>query len=142
VVEREIRIEAPAAAVYRAFVDPELMASWMGVDVQLDPRPGGQFRVNVTGSDIAVGEFVELDPPHRVVFTWGWDAPDHPVPPGSSTVEVTLRPEGTGTIVRLVHKDLPATDTGHTEGWDHYLERLAVVLAGEDPGPDTWAKTD
>jgi uncharacterized protein YndB with AHSA1/START domain len=113
----------------------------MGVDVKLDPRPGGELWVNVTGTDIAVGQFVELDPPHRVVFTWGWETPDHPVPPGSSTVEVTLVADGAATVVRLVHRDLPADEAGHGEGWDHYLARLARALGGGDPGPDDWATT-
>ena len=84
-VEREIRIDAPPASVYEAFVDADRMATWMGVDAKLDPRPGGELWVNVTGTDIAIGQFVELDPPRRIVFTWGWDAPDHPVPPGSTS---------------------------------------------------------
>ena len=54
----------------------------------------------------ARGEFVELDPPHRLVFTWGWQ--DNPVvPPGSTTVEVTLQAIDDGTLVRLVHRGLP-----------------------------------
>lgn len=139
-VEREIRIDAPPASVYEAFVDPDRMATWMGVDVKLDPRPGGELWVNVTGTDIAVGQFVELDPPRRVVFTWGWDAPGHPVPPGSSTVEITLVPDGGATVVHLVHRDLPAdTEAGHGEGWTHYLGRLATAQTGGDPGPDDWA---
>ncbi len=139
-IEREIRIEAPPMAVYRSFVEPDRMAAWMGVAVDLDPRPGGALRVNVTGQQVAVGQFVELDPPRRVVFTWGWEEPGHPVPPGSSTVEVTLTADGAATVLRLVHRDLPdETEPRHDEGWDHYLGRLAVSASGGSPGPDPWA---
>ena len=62
--------------------------------------------------------------------------------PGSSTVHITLIPDGDHTIVRLVHSDLPSGEPteSHGAGWDHYLERLRVVSAGGDPGPDLWAK--
>jgi hypothetical protein len=66
--------------------------------------------------------------------------PGNPVPPGSSTVEVELLAEEDGTLVRLTHRDLPAeTRAVHQEGWNHYVERLGVVSAGGDPGPDPWA---
>jgi len=72
-----------------------------------------------------------------VVFTFGWEQQDHPIPPGSTTVEITLHPEGDKTRVRLVHSGLPddAVDD-HGRGWAHYLERLAVCATGGDPGPD------
>jgi hypothetical protein len=51
-------------------------------------------------------------------------------------VEVDLTADGDATIVRLVHRDLPAEATGaHGEGWDLYLPRLAIAAAGGDPGP-------
>src|SRR5919109_1370501 len=75
------------------------------------------------------GEFVEVSPPHRVVFTWGFEDSTVGVPPGSSTVEVTLEPDGDGTRLRLVHRDLPdASRADHDAGWDGMLERLAAVV--------------
>jgi hypothetical protein len=72
------------------------------------------------------------------VFTWGWENEDALVPPGSSTVEVELVPEGESTLVRLTHRDLPADMRDqHAHGWIHYLGRLAVGAEGGDPGPDT-----
>jgi uncharacterized protein YndB with AHSA1/START domain len=140
-VEREIVVDATADVVFAHFTDPERMCHWMGVDAELDPRPGGTFRVNVNGRDVARGEYVEVVPNSRVVFTWGWEGPDHPVPPGSSTVEITLTPRGGRTVVRLRHTGLPAAMRAiHGEGWAHYLARLATVLEGGDPGPDPQAK--
>jgi uncharacterized protein YndB with AHSA1/START domain len=76
--------------------------------------------------------------PHsRVVFTWGWEGDSSPLPPGSSKVEVSLIPDGDGTIVRLRHLGLsPEQRQAHAEGWEHYMPRLALAAAGGDPGPD------
>ena len=78
---------------------------------------------------------------HRdVVFTFGWEAEGSPVPPGSTTVEITLIPDGDGTRVRLVQRGLPdEIRAGSAEGWDHYLPRLAIAAEGGAPGPDPWA---
>jgi hypothetical protein len=66
------------------------------------------------------------------------------VPPGSSTIEVELTPEGEGTSLRFVHRDLPNTESveSHAHGWDHYLPRLEIVAAGGDPGEDPWLTQD
>jgi uncharacterized protein YndB with AHSA1/START domain len=138
-VEREIRIAATPEVIFPYFTDPVKMLRWKGVSAELDPRPGGIFRVNVTGREIARGEYVALEPYRRVVFTWGWEGEGSLLPPGTSTVEVTFVPDGEATIVRLVHRDLPAaTSEGFAQGWDHFLPRLGLAASGADPGPDPW----
>jgi uncharacterized protein YndB with AHSA1/START domain len=140
-VTAEIRIAARPDTVFEFFVDPEKLMRWKGVEATLEPRPGGLYRCNVNGRDIAVGRYVAIERPHRIVFTWGWEGEGHPVPPGSSTVEVTLEPDGAGTLVRLEHRDLPAPAAEqHREGWLHYLDRLAIAGAGGDAGPDPWVE--
>jgi uncharacterized protein YndB with AHSA1/START domain len=74
---------------------------WMGVAALLDPRRRGTFRVEVNGRDVVIGEYVEVDPPHRVVFTWGFEGVDPFVEPGSTRVEVTLERECDGTLLTL-----------------------------------------
>ncbi len=141
-LEREVRIEAPPEVVFKFFVEPEQMIRWKGVEATLDPRPGGVYRVNVTGQDVARGEYVEVLPNERVVFTWGWESDGNPVPPGSSTVEVTLEPDRGGTIVRLRHFGLPGgPEDQHAEGWDHYLARLVMAGTGRDAGADPWVQS-
>lgn len=134
----ERRIAARPEIVFSYLTDPARYVRWMGVDAELDARPGGTYRVTVPQGFVAVGEFVEVDPPRRVVFTWGWEG-DGPVPPGSSRVEITLTPDGDGTLLQLTHSDLPDEEARdvHEQGWDRYLRRLAVTSAGGDPGPDT-----
>jgi uncharacterized protein YndB with AHSA1/START domain len=140
-VERELHIAASCEVVFAHFTDPDLMCSWMGVSAELDPRPGGLCNVDVSDTHRARGEYLEVSPYHRVVFSWGWDDQVHGLPPGSSRVEVTLTPAGGGTLLRLRHSGLPETlRASHGEGWDHYLPRLAAVAGTGDAGPDPWAQ--
>lgn len=137
VLEREIHIDASPATVFEFFTDPVKAVRWMGVAATLDPRPGGVYRVEI-GPYVALGEFVEIDPPRRISWTWGWDGSDMSLAPGSSTVEITLEEDGGGTRVRLVHSGLPTPESAeaHGHGWDQYMPRLAVAAAGGDPGAD------
>ncbi len=110
-VRREIAIAASPETVWEFLVDPEKATRWMGKSASLDPRPGGEYRVEVISGNVAVGEFVEVDRPHRLVWTWGWtDQSMSPVPPGSSMIEVELVPEGDGTLLRFTHSGLPDPD--------------------------------
>ena len=72
VVRREIAIAAHPETVWQFLVQPEKATRWMGQAASLDPRPGGEYRVEVISGNTAVGEFVEVDPPNRLVWTWGW----------------------------------------------------------------------
>ena len=142
-VERTISIAAAPETVWEFLVDPDKMTRWMGMRAELDPRPGGAYRCAVIPGHTAAGEVVELDPPHRLVFTWGWEASgeeESRVPPGSSTIEIELSPDGDGTSLRFVHRDLPNAEAAgsHAHGWDHYLPRLEVAAAGGDAGEDPW----
>jgi uncharacterized protein YndB with AHSA1/START domain len=135
-VTREITVAAPPETVFPYFTDPGRMVRWMGTEADLDARPGGTFKVLVAGRFSAVGEYVEVDPPNRVVFTWGWEG-EGGVDPGASTVEVTLTAAGEGTRVVLVHRDLSEESAlRHDHGWEHYFSRLEIAAAGGDAGPD------
>ena len=140
-IEREIAIDARPETVWEFFVDPEKACRWMGTSAELDPQPGGIYRVEVIPGNVARGVFVELDPPRRLVYTWGWEAgAASAVPPGSTTIEIDLVPHGDGTTVHFTHRDLPTEDAAgkHAHGWGHYLERLATAAGGGDAGPDPW----
>ena len=137
-IEREMRIDASPETVFEFFTDPAKMVRWKGTTATLDPRPGGVYRVQMNEQAIALGEYVEVDPPNRVVFTWGWEGSYAGTAPGSSTVEITLTPDGDGTLVRLVHTGLPTPESveAHGHGWDQYMPRLAIAAAGGDAGED------
>jgi uncharacterized protein YndB with AHSA1/START domain len=142
-VTRELTIDASPETVWEFLVDSEKATRWMGQTASLDPVPGGDYVVGVIPGHTARGTFVELDPPSRLVYTWGWEPGEGEppaVPPGSSTVEIELVAEGGGTRLVMTHRDLPseAAAESHTTGWDHYLARLAVAAGGGDPGPDPW----
>jgi uncharacterized protein YndB with AHSA1/START domain len=134
---REIMIDAGPDTIWPFLTEADRWIEWEGTSAELDPRPGGVYRVLVRGSFQSAGEFVEVVPYEKVVFTFGWEDEGNPMPPGSTTVEITLRAEGDKTRLRLVHRGLPdETVESHTDGWNHYLDRLAVRAAGGDPGPD------
>jgi len=137
-IEREIRVEARPETVFAFFTDPEKYVRWKGKLAELDPRPGGIYRVDLDGQHVARGEFVEIVPYRRVVFTWGWEEAGNPVQPGTSTVEIELIPDGDATSVRLVHRGLPEEAVaGHAEGWDIFLPRLMEAAGDRGPGsPD------
>lgn len=134
VIER--LIAAPPAVVYNYLTSSEKWARWQGVDAIVEPESGGELVVFMPNGTRARGEFVELEPDRRVVFTWGWA--EHPeVPPGSTTVEIDLIGEDGGTRLRLTHRGLPPDEVPiHTTGWEHYTIRLGEVAEGREPGPD------
>ena len=124
--------------VFDYFTQPEAIVRWMGDYAVLDPRPGGEFTLDINGVPVR-GRYLDVDPPRRLVISWG-HAGSQRLPPGASTVEVTLTPEGEGTTVQIVHRGLPAPEAHrHALGWAHFLDRLASAGAGGDPGPDPWA---
>jgi uncharacterized protein YndB with AHSA1/START domain len=95
----------------------------MGQWADLDARVGGRFHVDINGSPVR-GEYVELDPPRRVVVSWGVAGNDE-LPPGSSRVSFTLVSRANGTRLELHHTDLPETQRDqHERGWSHFLPLL------------------
>jgi uncharacterized protein YndB with AHSA1/START domain len=136
--QHEMFIEAPPATIFAFLTDPDKMIRWMGVSHELDPKPGGTYRVDVMKGHVTLGEFQEVSPNDRLVYSFGWEGEETSVPPGSSVVTFVLSPEGNGTKVSLVHSGLPvAALEGHKRGWLHYGDRLCKAAAGIDPGPDT-----
>src|ERR1700730_15895089 len=132
-----IEIEAPPDVVFEHLVTAERMVSWMGQHAELRPVPGGEFAVDINGY-LVRGEYLEVDPPRRVVVSWGM-AGTEDLPNGSSRVEFTLTPTTTGTNLKLVHTGLPDTRAKtHATGWANYLARLRAAATGIYPGPDDW----
>ena len=134
---REIIIDAEPETIWPFLTDPARHVEWMGSVADIEPRPGGVYRVLVGGQTQSAGTYLEVVPMKKVVFTFGWEREAHSIPPGSTTVEISLHPEGDKTRVRLVHRGLPddaVSDHGH--GWAHYLGRLSIAATGGDAGAD------
>ena len=136
VIRVERRIAAQPSAVFRYLTESDLWARWQGETVELEPTPGGRFMVRMAEGQVVEGEFVAVEPDRRVVVSWGWQQHSR-MPPGTSTVEFELTPDGDGTLVRLTHRGLPPEDVPiHRTGWDTFLPRLEIAATGGDPGPN------
>ena len=99
------------------------------------PSRAAGLTLDIKGAPVR-GRFLELDPPRRLLISWGYAGSDH-LPPGASNVEVRLTADRGGTRVELQHRDLPpGQQPGHASGWTHYLVRLQAAASGRDPGPD------
>jgi uncharacterized protein YndB with AHSA1/START domain len=125
-VEASIHIDASPETVYEYFTRADAMTTWMGQYASLDPTPGGLFAVDIEGTAVR-GRYLELDPPHRIVVTWGFAGSDE-LPAGASTLQIDLVDDGGGTRVDIVHSGLPvARAERHRAGWDHFLARLQAA---------------
>jgi uncharacterized protein YndB with AHSA1/START domain len=140
-VERTFK--APAQAVFEAWTSPELLRRWWpaGPDwetpvAEVDARVGGKLRLvmrNPSGEEFGGGgEYIEISPPHRVVFTWTWDG--HEGHRGTQLVEVELdeQEDGTTTLL-LTNRGLEDEEARrlHREGWERSFNNLERALGHE-----------
>jgi len=132
------RLKAPAEKVFAAWTDPEKIVHWFGpaetasdsVSADMDVRVGGRYRMRfktVDGESHEVGgQYKEVIPNERLVFSWAW----HSTPERESLVTITLKADGDGTLLTLHHErffDQKARD-GHNRGWTGTLEKLERYL--------------
>ncbi|MDQ6885061.1 MAG: SRPBCC domain-containing protein [Candidatus Dormibacteraeota bacterium] len=124
-------VRAPREIVFSYLTDPARMAMWIGGPVTSQVRPKGRYRIQMRDGPTAAGEYTEIDPPRRLVFTWGVEG-DKSLPPGSTRVEISLTQVGETTTVRLRHFGLPdaLAQSLHTEGWTARLAQLAGLTFG------------
>lgn len=125
-VTASVHIEAPPQRVFAFFTDPEKICRWLAHWAELDPQQGGRFALDIEGTPVR-GRYLEIDPGHRLVLSWGHAGSDQ-LPPESSRVEITFSPEQGGTRIELLHRDLPAPQRpSHIRGWTVLLARLAKL---------------
>jgi uncharacterized protein YndB with AHSA1/START domain len=143
-VTREL--PAPREQVYRTWTEPDLFEQWFtppgnaSVTAELDARPGGEYRITlertelIPGRSHIVGSYLEVDPPERLVFTWGWEEP----PPVDglealavldSRVTVQFRDLGASTEVSITHERLDNENLRefHRWGWNTTLDQLERI---------------
>jgi uncharacterized protein (TIGR03086 family) len=137
-VELSVIVPLGPDETFAMLTEPARLRRWQAVTARVDLRAGGEYRWTIVPGLSAAGTFSEIEPGKRLVFTWGWEG-DESLPPGASTVTITLEPADGGTLVRLVHDGLTSEQAaGHGEGWKHYWERLAAAGASGDAGADDW----
>jgi uncharacterized protein YndB with AHSA1/START domain len=137
VLRIERTFNAPARAVFDAWTSPEVMARWWhaGSDwetpvAEVDLRVGGSLRVTMrapNGDEYgARGEYTEIQPPERLVFTWTWDDSDGQ----ASLIELDFTEQDAATTVVLTHSGLSGEESklSHTEGWNKVLDSLGRTL--------------
>ena len=132
-VRRTIR--APRLRVFDAWTKTEELKKWHAPGpltvtfAEIDLRPGGKYRIHMTEPDgtdhKASGVYREVDPPKKLVYSWGWDG-DHPVK--DSTVTLELFERGDSTEVVLTHSGIAHDKEreSHRHGWTSIMDKLAA----------------
>jgi uncharacterized protein (TIGR03086 family) len=140
--EKSVLVPLDPDETFALLTEPERLRRWQAVTARVELRAGGGYRWTVIPGHTAAGTITEIEPGKRIVFTWGWEDSDD-LPPGASTVTITLEPAQGGTTVRLVHSGLTTEQAaGHLEGWNHYGERLVAAAEHGDAGADEWAAVE
>jgi uncharacterized protein YndB with AHSA1/START domain len=130
-LERTVLIRAPRERVFQFFTDSPRWASWWGPGSTIDARPGGKVYIRHSNGVESLGEVLEVHPPDRIVFTYGF-ASGKPIPPGSSRVTVLLDAEAAGTRVLLRHEFAEAAPRdAHVQGWRFQLSLFSNAVTNE-----------
>src|SRR5215813_3238237 len=138
-VEKSVLVPLSADDTFALITQPDRLRRWQVITARVDLRAGGDYRWTIIPGHSVAGTFTEVEPGRRVVFTWGWEGSSD-LPPGASTVIITLEPATGGTMVHLVHEGLSGEqEASHAAGWTHYLGRLVTAATAGDAGPDEWA---
>lgn len=150
-LDRTIVINAPRESVFRYFTESAHWARWWGAGSTLDSRPGGRVYIKYPEGTEVAGEVLEVKPPERIVFTYGY-VNGSPIPAGSSRVTIRLADERGATRLTLAHEfaDADVRDQ-HVQGWRYQLSVFSNVVADEvnrdaqllvDAWYDSWNEAD
>jgi uncharacterized protein YndB with AHSA1/START domain len=130
-LERTVVIKATPETVFRFFTDSARWSNWWGAGSTIDAQPGGKVYIRHPNGVESLGEVLEVHPPERIAFTYGFLS-GKPIPPGSSRVTIRLEPDEAGARLHLVHEfaDAAARDE-HVQGWRFQLSLFANAVANE-----------
>lgn len=145
----ELRLErtfgASRARVFEAWTHPEVLRRWWGAgptwtspSIDVDLRPGGRYRLAMEDPDagavyVVGGEYLEVSPPERLVYTWQWETPGSPSGDLTTTVTVEFHEaSGDRTTVVLTHTGFADADQRdrHSEGWQACIDNLDARVLG------------
>lgn len=145
VLRLERLLDAPPERIFAAWTDPVVLRRWWAAEpdwttpeASTDVRVGGRYRLSMrdtTGTVRSVtGEYLEVDPPRRLVYTWAWETHDH-ASTGSEVTVVTVDfvPEGSATRVVLEQRGFAdeADRDEHNQGWRGCLDNLEQRVVAE-----------
>ena len=150
-IDRDLLIKAEPAIVFSYFTETPRWAAWWGAGSEIDARPGGRMKICYPGGREAAGEVIEITPPTRIVFTYGY-LDGQMIPPGGSRVTIDLQPVGAATRLRLTH-DVANEEVrdSHVQGWRYQLSLFANIVTDHvnadaadvvDAWFDAWADPD
>jgi uncharacterized protein YndB with AHSA1/START domain len=129
-LERSILICAQPKTVFRYFTDAKLFAEWWGAGSHIEGRRGGAVKIVYPDGTVAIGQVLEAVEEQRIVFTYGYEDPSKPIPPGGSRVTITLEKRVEGTWLSLKHEFADAeTRDRHVQGWRYQLALFANAAA-------------
>ena len=142
-LDRTVLIHARPETAFRYFTDSARWAAWWGPGSSIEPRAGGRLTIRYPNGIKAHGEVIEIEPPRRLTFTYGY-ASATPIAAGASLVTITLTKDGENTRLDLTHAfDDAAVRDEHVQGWRHQLSLFANVVCDEtfasaDERIDAW----
>jgi len=133
------RFAAPCERVYEVWTQPQYIGRWLGgsdiniADVTVDLRVGGKYRIRIAPPQMTpffiIGEYLEVIPQEKLVYTWEFD---NESPLESPTLVTVLFKEfDHQTEVILRHERFPTTEmrNQHEMGWEQCMDRVADILA-------------
>ena len=132
-------IAASQEEVFEAWTNPELVAKWSApegiveIESEIDLNVGGSYTLKMINAEggvhTAVGEYLEIDRPNKLVYTWDWIEDDHRM--GVATiVNVEFSAVGEATEVTITHDLFPGKEAteGHLFGWISCIGRLVSMF--------------
>jgi uncharacterized protein YndB with AHSA1/START domain len=138
------RFEAPRERVFEAWTSPAVLREWWHAgpdwetpEAEVDLRPGGSYRLAMRDSESGqthtlVGEYREVQPPERLVYTWTWESnPEEMQGSAGSLVTVEFSDEGGATNVEITHTGFANEEIRnlHAHGWEACLANLERLFA-------------
>lgn len=126
IVSHDLIINAPPSVIFDLMTSAEGLLQWIAIDANVEACTGGTISWTHANGRTIDGEFVEIQRPNRIVFTYGWRG-HQLIGAGTTVVEVTLTPADADTThLRLVHRQLPDNEReSHALGWRHFIAMLA-----------------
>jgi uncharacterized protein YndB with AHSA1/START domain len=129
-LEKELFINATPQRVFQALTEKEDLERWFVQKAEVDLRPGGAIRLEWAPDAVEIGTVLELDPPHRLSYSW------KALEPSPTTITFELTAENGGTRLRLIH-----TGIGQGEDWDSYYNSVSSGWNVHLNNLTTWLET-